>query len=529
MSAFSSRAKLLGAVAIAFACGLVFASGFDLTPFGWAQNKGASIRPASLAPAPAGGAIADLSSAFVSISERLTPAVVSIQAERTEQAARPRQNQPNIQRRNQPPGIEDFFQQFGPQQQQRPRFSSGTGFIVSKEGYVLTNNHVIENMDKIRVSLSDRREFPAKLIGRDPQTDVAVLQITAPDLPVAPFGDDQALKVGEWVVAIGNPLGLDHTVTAGIVSAKGRGSADLGGLNQDRYAIQDFIQTDAAINPGNSGGPLMNIRGEVIGINSAIATSSGRYEGYGFAIPITLARDVMDDLIKNGRVRRAVIGVSITDLTPAQAKAAGLKEIAGAIVQDYSSDVSPARSAGIEVGDVIVKADGKAVDRVSTLQRIIRAHAPGESVEVEVVRFGDRKTMRIKLTEAPNETQQVAEGRNDPEDEPTNAPARGNTYTATPLGITVENITEQAAREARIPDDRRGVLVTDRETWAVFSGNSTEVITAVLFPRPRKEIRSVDDLRATISRLKDGDSVSLLVYNLSTKQTRVASVTIGQQ
>ncbi len=366
----SSRFKFLGAVGIAFTCGLVFAAGFDLTPFGFAQAN-APVRTASLTSAPA--SVAELNSSFVGIAEKVTPAVVSISAERTV-AARQQRNQPR--QPSVPPGLEDFFQQFDPRQQQ-PQASSGSGFIVSPDGYVLTNNHVIENFDRIRVTLTDHREFPARLIGRDPQTDVAVLKIEGSNLPVTPLGNDETVKVGEWVLAVGNPLGLDHTVTAGIVSAKGRGSTELPDLQRDRLAIQDFIQTDAAINPGNSGGPLVNIRGEVIGINSAIATRTGYYQGYGFAIPINLARDVMDDLVKNGRVRRAVIGVTINDVTQEDARAMGLKEISGIKVGGYSMPNSPARAAGLEPGDVIVKADGREADRVSKLQRIIWSHEPG--------------------------------------------------------------------------------------------------------------------------------------------------------
>ncbi len=532
MSNLSSRAKVGGAVAIAFASGLVFASGFDLTPFSWAQQK-TPARPASLAPAAAPASVVELNTSFVGIADRVSPAVVSVSAERTEQPAQRQQQRPNIQRRNVPPGIEDFFQQFGPQEQQRPQFSSGTGFIVSKDGYVLTNNHVIENMDKIRVSLSDRREFPARVVGRDPQTDVAVLKINAPDLPVAAFGDDEAVKVGEWVLAIGNPLGLEHTVTAGIVSAKKRGSTELQGLNQDRYAIQDFIQTDAAINPGNSGGPLVNIRGEVIGINSAIATRTGYYQGYGFAIPINLARDVMDDLIKNGRVRRAVVGVSIRDVNPAEARAAGLNTITGALVADYSGDPSPARAAGIEVGDVIVKADGRAVDRTATLQRIIRSHEPGETVELEVMRYGDRKTFRVKLTEAPSEAEAVA-ANNRTEREPENErePSGGGNYEARPLGVTVENISDEFAREARLTADRRGARIVGTEQWAqrqYFSADGSDIITAVLFPRPRKDIRSTGDLREVLGRVKNGETISLQVYNVRIGSSRVVSLTIGDQ
>src|SRR5215211_6789172 len=244
-----ARARFGAAVAIAFACGIVFASGFDLTRFGYAQARSVAAKPSVQDVKP----ISDASNAFVSIAEHVTPAVVSIQAERDGRARTQRSP-----RRNAPPGLEDFFQQFDPRQQ--PQEASGSGFIVSKDGYILTNNHVVENFDRVNVTLTDHRTFKAKVVGRDPTTDVAVIKIEGKDLPTATLGNDESARVGEWVLAIGNPLGLDFTVTAGIVSAKGR---SVRGLLPGQYAISDFIQTDAAINPGNSGGPLVNSKGEV--------------------------------------------------------------------------------------------------------------------------------------------------------------------------------------------------------------------------------------------------------------------------
>ena len=511
-----ARARFGAAVAIAFASGIVFASGFDLTRFGYAQSRGTAAKPTVQEVKP----IADASNAFVSIAEHVTPAVVSIQAERDA-----KQRVQRSPRRQGPPGLEDFFQQFDPRQQ--PAEASGSGFIVSKDGYILTNNHVVENFDRLNVTLTDHRVFKAKVVGRDPTTDVAVIKIDGKDLPTASLGNDEHARVGEWVLAIGNPLGLDFTVTAGIVSAKGRGSAELQGLNRDAYAITDFIQTDAAINPGNSGGPLVNSRGEVIGINSAIASQTGYYSGYGFAIPITLAKQVMDDIVEHGRVRRAVIGVQISPVSPEDASVAGLKDIAGVLVGGYSDENSPARAAGLEAGDVIVAADGKPVDRVSTLQRVIRGHEPGETVTVDVMRYGTKKTFKVKLGEAPDKPT-VASRDNDDD----NAGANGG-VTYDKIGVSVEAVTPEFRSAKRLATDREGVRVVDIDAAGPARGRlfQNDVITAILYPAPRKDVHSVADLQAVLSRAKDGDIVSLQVFNPDAQQaaTRVVNIRVGSE
>src|SRR5689334_12503890 len=284
-------------------------------------------------------------------------------------------------------------------QQQGPDFqeSAGSGFIVSKDGYILTNDHVVEGSDQVTVRLLDRREFPAKVVGTDPGTDLAVLKIDADNLTPAPLGNSDDSRVGEWVLAVGNPLGenLTFTVTSGIISAKGR---SLALPNTSDRSIQDFIQTDAAINPGNSGGPLVSVRGEVIGVNSAIASETGFYSGYGFAIPINLARTVMNQLIVDGKVHRAALGVSIQDVSLNDAQYVGLPEISGVVVKDIPSDDSPAKKAGIEPGDIIVAIDGKPVGYVGQLQQQVGFRKPGDVVKVEVARKGGvRKTFQVKL------------------------------------------------------------------------------------------------------------------------------------
>ena len=375
------------AVAAAFGGGVLFASALD-----WTRQAGAQ----SGMQIGRGGPQADVSGGFARTAERVTPAVVSIQAERDPRQRAPLPRHPGG---TAPPGFDEFLRQFQ-QQQQEPVQADGSGFIVSRDGYILTNNHVVGDADRVTVSLTDHRTFKARVVGGDPTTDVAVIKIDGRDLPTTVMGEDSTTRVGDWVMAVGNPLGLDFTVTAGIVSAKGRSGRDLpglldGGAAGPTYSISDFLQTDAAINPGNSGGPLVNTRGEVIGINSAIASRTGFYSGYGFAIPISLARTVMDDLIKHGRVRAPVLGVAINEVSPEDAKVAGLQRIEGVLVSGFNPpEGSPAEKAGLEPGDVIVGADGRPVDRVSTLQRIVRTHEPGETVAVDVMRFGERRSFR---------------------------------------------------------------------------------------------------------------------------------------
>jgi serine protease Do len=510
-----SRTRIGAAVVAAFAGGMIVASSLDFTHFGYAQGATTTQtagKPTSQLIKP----LADASNAFVSIAEHVTPAVVSIQTARD-----PRQIEGSPRMRGRvPPGLEDFFNQFGPQRPE-PQEASGSGFIVSADGYILTNNHVVADADRVTVTLTDHRVFKAKVIGRDPTTDVAVIKIDGHELPTVPLGDDAQARVGEWVLAIGNPLGLDFTVTAGIVSAKGRGGRELASLMRNQYAISDFIQTDAAINPGNSGGPLVNIHGEVIGINSAIASPTGFYSGYGFAIPITLAKSVMDDIVKYGKVRRAVLGIAISEVDPDDAGAAGLKTIAGVKVGGFtpSDGSSPAQKAGLEAGDIIVGADGKPVDRVSTLQRIVRTHQPGQTVGLDVMRFGSRKSFDVKLSAAPSDEQLA---QND-----TNADKTGEGVTTDKLGISVEPIPADMAREASIPEADRGLRVADVSGAGPAHDKlfPNDIIVAVLYPEPRHDVHSVVDLQSALTKVRSGDYVSLLVYRVGPQgQQGVTSV-----
>jgi serine protease Do len=515
MSLMFTKPRIAAVAGVAFVTGVFFASTMD-----WTRLAGAQAKVAAKQLTTEVQGLADQQNAFVAIAEHVTPAVVSIQAERD---ARPADRG---QRRQVPPGMEEFFDQLDPRQ--RTQESSGSGFIVSHDGYILTNNHVVDGADRVTVGLLDHRTFKARVIGRDAQTDVAVIKIDAKDLPNLPLGDDSKVRVGEWAVAIGNPLGLDFTVTAGIISAKGR-SSQLSGLNRNTYAIQDFLQTDAAINPGNSGGPLVNIRGEVIGINSAIASQTGFYSGYGFAIPITLAKTVMDDIIAHGRVRRAIMGVLINEVTPEDAAVAKLKDIAGVKLGGFNPpEDSPAERAGLQPGDIVVKADGRPVDRVSTLQRIIRTKQPGDVVELEAVRYGEHRTFRVKLVEAPSDEKAVALAAR-----PEAADETSGRVNVKKLGVTVEALSAEFVKANLIPESKRGLVVREIENGTSAKNQGMlagDIIVEVIFPEPKTPIRGAADLQKALGRVRDGEIVGLMLFRGDGKgggNTRVVNVRVG--
>lgn len=331
---------------------------------------------------------------FTQLVERHSPAVVNISTEQTRD-----ETSPSI-RRGAPQGdLEEFFRRFLPDGGQgnggpaRPPRSLGSGFIVSTDGYILTNNHVIEDADKIIVRLTDRRELEAELIGADERSDLAVIKVKAKNLPVVKLGNSEALKVGEWVLAIGSPFGFDASVTAGIVSAKGR---SLPTENGENYV--PFIQSDVAINPGNSGGPLFNLAGEVVGINSQIYTRSGGFMGVSFSIPIDVAMDVADQLKKDGRVSRGWLGVVIQDVSRELAEGFGLKKPGGALVNRVLGD-GPAGKAGVETGDIITHFNGKTVDLSADLPHLVGRARAGSNATLTVVREGKTKKLKVRIGE----------------------------------------------------------------------------------------------------------------------------------
>ncbi|MDX2195049.1 MAG: Do family serine endopeptidase [Cytophagales bacterium] len=295
---------------------------------------------------------------------------------------------------SQDPFFRFFFDEPGDGQRLPPRQSSGSGVIISADGYIVTNNHVIDGASKVEVVLDDKRKYEAKVVGRDPETDLALLKIEEKNLPFVKYGNSETVKVGEWVLACGNPFDLTSTITAGIVSAKGRNIDIL--RNKTNFAIESFIQTDAAVNPGNSGGALVNLKGELIGINTAIATPTGAYAGYSFAVPVALVKKVMDDLLNYGEVQRALLGVMIQDVTAELAKEKSINEIKGVYISGVN-DGSAAKDAGLKDGDVILKIDDKEVNSVNRLQETVAQYRPGDKVKVIYSRNNEKKIATVTL------------------------------------------------------------------------------------------------------------------------------------
>ncbi len=500
--ALRTKLNLMLTASVAFAIGLGIAARLDLTPPGMARLADRPPLTLHVAdPAPVQDEALP-SAGFSEIAERVTPAVVTIFVERTIP-------EHSRQGRALPPAFEDFLQQQPPQLVR----GSGSGFIVSEDGYIITNNHVIEGAEAIQVQLSDRREFTAALVGRDPTTDVALLKLDADGLSPVTLGSSDAARVGEWVLAIGSPgfrgVGggpLTTTVTAGIVSAKGRSINIIGqgleNVDGGSLAIEDFIQTDAAINPGNSGGPLLNIRGEVIGVNAAIASNNGANQGYGFAVPIDLVQEVVDDLVQYGEVRRALLGVSIQPVDATEARYYELDEVAGAKVMNVNEGMAAA-DAGMRVGDVIVAVEGEKVASVPDLQRKIRRHEPGETVAVTVVRRDDLKseTLRVRLMDA-GELQQEE------------TPFVVEAVSSDPLGVEVEDLSRDARRALDLPRDVEGVVIVSVDRYGPYARRAfTNLQGTVITSINRTPIRNLEDYREAVESLEPGDVVGLDLYN----------------
>ena len=371
-----------------------------------------------------------------------------------------------------------------PQQEFKSQ-SLGSGFIISSDGYVLTNAHVINAADEVIVKLSDKREFKAKIIGSDRRTDVALLKIDASGLPKVSIGDPNQLKVGEWVAAIGSPFGLENTMTAGIVSAKGRA------LPQENFV--PFIQTDVAINPGNSGGPLFNLKGEVVGINSQIYSRSGGSMGLSFAIPIDVAMDVSSQLKSGGKIARGWLGVSIQEITKDLADSFGMKNTNGALVAGVEKS-GPADKGGVVAGDVILKFDGKAINLSSDLPRAVGGVKPGKSVNVEVLRKGATKTLSVVVAEAPNDKDDVS------------SPSKGATKPeVNRIGLILNELTPQQKKKL---NGKNGLLVTDSQGASALAGvRRGDIVLGI----NNAEVATVEQFNKTLSGISNGKTVAVLV------------------
>ena len=488
-----AKLKLAGVTAAAFTGGILLASGLDLTPGSQAATilQGPPSR-SDIKP------VADLSQAFISISESVTPAVVAIETESTARGGR-RGGGEDI-----PEEFREMFPQFRIPDEMRnmPRQSSGSGFLITEDGYLITNNHVVEGAEKITVILQDNRHLEGRLVGRDPYTDIAVVKVEG-RYPAVRTGRSEDARIGEWVLAIGNPLQLGTTVTSGIISAKGRGLNIIRQSSGSPWAIEDFIQTDAPINPGNSGGPLVNLRGEVVGVNTAIASRTGYYAGYGFAVPIDLARRIADDLIRFGKVRRPALGVQVTDVSPEDAEVFRLPRIEGVVAQDFPAQ-SAAREAGLRQGDVIVAVNGRRVERTGQFQRMIATLRPGDDVTLDVVRYGDRRQLRVKLMEAP-----MDEATRRAQAERAEEPAAAEPASGTKLGVAVAPLNAQLAREYGL-DEAQGIVVTQVEPFGPAGRQGLPEGTRILAV-DGQAVREVADFRRALERKRPGEVVSLRV------------------
>lgn len=482
-------------IIIGIVAGVILTANFNFTHKGKASAE--SEQRAKLEETMA--TMKDFSEGFSAVAEYVTPSVVTVETEKTVR----------VDSRQFNPfgdffGDNDPFQQFfgaprGGQPQEQKLSGLGSGVIVSEDGYVITNNHVIDNTDKIKVTLSNEKTYEAKLIGTDPRTDIAILKIDEKGLPAVKIADSDKIKVGQWAVAIGNPFSkqLSHTVTAGIVSGIARSS-----INSDTDV--DFLQTDAAINPGNSGGALVNMTGELIGINAAILSKSGGYEGIGFAIPSNLAKSVMDQLIKNGKVVRGYVGVQMQDISEEMAKALSLKEPKGAVVAAIMED-SPAEKAGLQQGDVITKVNGKSVENSAEIRKNIVNKNPGTSVDLGVIRDGKDMTIKVVLGEAPSE-QPVAASKEE------SSTAKKN---AERLGMGIANLSRDLAQKYGFNAKEGGVVITSiDQNGPAFRGGLREgdVIKRV----GRTDIKSTKEFSDAVNKISKGDTALFLVNRKGT-------------
>ncbi len=450
--------------------------------------------------------------AFEAVAKKVSPAVVFIKVEKD--VKMPSNAFGGID----PFGDEFFKQFFGPNwhpsrpqpapQRKYRSVGQGSGFIISKDGYILTNNHVAGDADSVSVTLLDGREFKAKVVGTDPHTDVAVIKIKANNLPVVQLGNSDALEPGEWVLAIGNPFGLSHTVTAGIVSAKGRS-----GVGVTDY--ENFIQTDAAINPGNSGGPLVDLDGKVVGINTAIYTRNGGYMGIGFAIPINMAKNVSQQIIKYGHVTRGYVGVIISPVDSDMAKALGMKKPMGIIVNQVSKD-SPAQKAGLKQGDIIIALNGKPIKEMGPFRNKIAMTEPGKTVKLTVLRGSRRKTISVKIGKLTDDKLASLT--------PGGGYGGSSASSLDKLGLTVQNLTSDLAQQFGYDSNQHGVIISAVEQGSDAEAKGIQAGDLIIQVNHQK-VNNINDLKRALRRSRN-HMVLLLIKNKD--YTRYVALRLGQ-
>jgi len=490
-------AVLLIGIGIVF--GIALVSTFDTGGLGsvFAANKdiGAKNPPITLSPQ-----VQAINDAFISASKTVNATVVNIKVISESKAVNK--------------DLRDLFRFFGSpedmpgggngEEREMPKQEgAGSGVIISADGYIITNNHVVDEAkeDGITVILSDKKEYKAKLIGKDPLTDLAVIKVDATNLPVAHIGNSDEVAIGEMVIAVGNPLGLNSTVTSGIVSAIGRGAL---GLNRDRYAVENFIQTDAAINPGNSGGGLFNLKGSLIGINSAIATRTGGYMGYGFAIPSNLMKAVALDIIEDGKVDRGYIGISLRPVDEVSAKSLKLDKVVGALVDDVLKD-SPAEKAGIESGDVILELDGKPVNSSNDLQSLVAQRRAGDKVNLKIWRDGKSITKSVTLKKRDYDT--IASNDEGVTGSTSSGEDNSNgTVSFKDLGFTITSLSEKNKTDLEVD---KGVFVSKVEPYSVAGQRGLSSGIAIV-KADKQEISKTGQIKKLLKE-KQGEVVILQI------------------
>ncbi|HET9283961.1 MAG TPA: Do family serine endopeptidase [Candidatus Angelobacter sp.] len=465
---------------------------------GYEIFKPAAANAASMSPAAAPlddssvSAISALDHAMETLAARVTPAVVNVTV-----TSRVKQQQMSDDQQQQ---MQQFFGpfgfNFGPQMRQGPSVEHGlgSGIIISPDGYIVTNNHVIAGATDIRVTLNDRRVLPAKLIGADPMTDLAVIKINGSNFPSLPWGDSTTLKPGQTVLAFGNPFNFRFTVTRGIVSALNRPNPD----SQDRRKPGEFIQTDAAINPGNSGGPLVDAHGEIVGINTFLISGTGTFSGMGFAIPTQIARPVVATLLKDGKIEHARMGVAINDVTPENASFFHLNNATGALVSQVEPD-SPAAKAGVKVGDVITELDGKKVENSGQLQAAISGRRPGDKVTLGIFRDDKTTSIPITLEAIDNNSEQANAGS-------------GEAHGKARWGVSLENLTPDLRDQLQLPSDVKGVVV-DSVVPGSPADNAGISRGDVILSVNRKPVQNAAEVKSELGNIPTGKDAMVLVWS----------------